>query len=74
MKPENHDEEEIRAALKRAFAEPDTELRRDLWPAMLQRLETSAMSVPWYDWALASCVAAALIFFPRIVLFLAYHL
>jgi len=74
MKPENHEQEEIRQALKDAFPAVDTELRRDLWPAMLQRLETPAMSVPWYDWALASCVAAALIFFPRIVLFLAYHL
>jgi len=74
MKPENHDEEEIRAALKRAFAEPDTDLRRDLWPAMLQRLETPTMRVPWYDWALAACVVAAVAFFPKIVLFLAYHL
>ena len=74
MKPESHDEEEIRAALKTAFAEPDTDLRRDLWPAMLQRLEPPAMRVPWYDWALAAGVVATVAFFPKIVLFLAYHL
>ncbi|HKD13083.1 MAG TPA: hypothetical protein VKD65_03045 [Candidatus Angelobacter sp.] len=74
MKPENHDEEEIRAALKRAFAEPDTELRRDLWSSMLQRLETPRITVPWYDWALAACVVAVVILFPKFILFFAYHL
>lgn len=74
MKPENHDEEEIRAALKRVFPEPDTDLRHDLWPAMLRRLEIPAVTVPWYDWALAACLAAVVIFLPKFVLFFAYHL
>jgi len=74
MKPENHDEEEIRAALKEAFPPVNDELRRDLWPAMLRRLDTSTAKVPWYDWALAAGLVATVFFFPKLVLFFAYHL
>lgn len=74
MKPENHDEEEIQAALRAAFPPVDTELRRDLWPAMLRRMEEPARRVPWYDWALAGSLAGATVFFPKLILLLVYHL
>ena len=74
MKPERHDEEEIRAALRTAFPPVDAELRRDLWPAMLRRLEEPAQRIPWYDWALAGGLAGATVFFPKLILLLAYHL
>lgn len=74
MKPDNREEEEIRAVLQKAFPVVDTELRRDLWPAMLRRMEKPAAGVPWYDWALAGFLAGASVFFPKIVLLLAYHL
>lgn len=74
MKPENHDEEKIRAALRAAFPPVDTELRRDLWPAILRRLDEPARRVPWYDWVLAGGLAGATVFFPRLILLLAYHL
>jgi len=61
--------------LKKAFPVVDTELRRDLWPEMLRRLETSPVKVPWYDWALAAGVVASGLLFPAFALFLfAYHL
>jgi hypothetical protein len=74
MKPEKHDEEEIRAALRAAFPPVDTELRRDLWPAMLRRLDKPGQKIPWYDWALAGCLAGVTILFPKLILLLAYHL
>lgn len=75
MKPERHDEEEeIRAALRAAFPPVDTELRRDLWPAMLRRMEQPAQKIPWYDWALAGGLAGLTVLFPRLILFFAYHL
>ncbi|HTW67548.1 MAG TPA: hypothetical protein VME17_23175 [Bryobacteraceae bacterium] len=55
------------------------ELRRDLWPAMLKRLEAkhaflSWFEVPWFDWALLAVVAALLIIFPGAIPVLLYHL
>jgi hypothetical protein len=74
MKPEDHDVDEIRAALQGAFPPVETELRRDLWPAMVRRLDKSSQPVPWYDWALAGGVAAATVFFPKLILLFVYHL
>jgi hypothetical protein len=74
MKPEKHEEDEIRAALRVAFPPVDTELRRDLWPAMLLRLDEPARGVPWYDWALAGGLAGLTVLFPKLILLFAYHL
>jgi hypothetical protein len=68
------DDEQIREALKRSFPPVDQELHRDLWPAMLRRLEKPARVVPWYDWALAAALVGMLLFFPKLALLLAYHL
>ena len=71
---QQHDDEEIREALKLAFPPVDQELRRDLWPLMLRRMETPARAVPWYDWALAGAVTVLFVFVPKLALLLAYHL
>lgn len=79
MKPEEYEseennEQEIRAALRAAFPPMDTELHRDLWPAMLRRLEEPARRIPWYDWVLAGGLAGVSVLFPRLMLLFAYHL
>ena len=51
-----------------------TELSRDLWPAMLQKMSEPRIRVPWFDWALATVAAAVLIFFPGAIPALLYHL
>lgn len=71
---QDDDDEQIREALKRAFPPVDQEQSRDLWPAMLRRLEKTPPAVPWYDWALIASLAGVLLFFPKLVLLLAYHL
>jgi len=68
-------EKELKALLQQALAPvKDTELRRDLWPQMLRRLDAQPLRVPWFDWALAAAVAAALLFFPGAIPALLYHL
>jgi hypothetical protein len=69
---------EIEALLKAAIAPvKDAELRRDLWPQMLRKLDeqpSHGVSVPWFDWALAVILGAALFFFPGTIPALLYHL
>lgn len=72
----NHEQEEaLKALLKREFAPmQDVELRRDLWPQMLGRLDAQPFRVPWFDWALAAATIAALLFFPGAIPALLYQL
>jgi hypothetical protein len=74
MNPDDHEEQEIRAALRSAFPASETELRCDLWPVLLQRLDAQPVKVPWYDWALAAAVSLSVFVFPKLVLFFAYQL
>ena len=68
------DGRKVRDALKKSFLQVNIELRRDLWPEVLRRLEDRPVRVPWYDWALVGLSAAMFLAFPRLILVLAYHL
>ncbi|HEX4543404.1 MAG TPA: hypothetical protein VH114_09560 [Candidatus Acidoferrum sp.] len=66
---------DVKTLLKKAFAPVQhTELRRDLWPQMLRRLDEQPLRVPWFDWALAAVLAALLLLFPGAIPALLYHL
>jgi hypothetical protein len=69
---------EMKELLKQSVAPAkDTELRRDLWPQMLRKLDEQSLpasSVPWFDWALAAILTAVLILFPGSIPALLYHL
>ena len=68
-------EEQIREMLRKALPPTeDTELRRDLWPEMLRKVEQRPVQVPWFDWALAALVGAAFLLFPGVMPALLYHL
>lgn len=69
-----HDERQVREALRKSFPPVDAELRRDLWPDVLRKIDTESAGVPWYDWALMALMAALFLYFPRLILVLAYHL
>ncbi len=75
-KEENN--KEMKEILKKAIAPAkDTELRRDLWPQMLRKLDEQpapAFHVPWFDWALAGVLGATLFLFPGAIPALLYHL
>jgi hypothetical protein len=67
--------QELKALLRKVIAPiKDTELQRDLWPQMLAKLEEQPFRLPWFDWALAAAVSAALLFFPGAIPALLYHL
>lgn len=55
-------------------AEPD----RDLWPAMLRRMDEQsvhrAASVPWFDWALAAGLVVFAAVAPRTIPVILYYL
>jgi hypothetical protein len=69
---------EMKELLKRSVhSVQNAELRRDLWPQMLRKLDEQpapAIHVPWFDWALAAILSAVLIFFPGSIPVLFYHL
>ena len=68
------DVEEIGGMLRKAVGPAETDLRGDLWPAMLRRLETQPAAVPWLDWVLVAAVVAWALFFPEVIPVLLYHL
>jgi hypothetical protein len=68
------DDRRIRDALQQSFRPVNTQLHRDLWPAVLRKLDTRPARVPWYDWALIGLSASLLLFFPQLILVFAYHL
>jgi hypothetical protein len=74
----NEEIKHMQELLKQAVAPlPDSELRRDLWPQMLSKLDERQLSVhrvPWFDWVLAAILSAVLIFFPGSLPALLYHL
>ncbi len=73
MSEENN--ERIREVLRRAIPPvTDRELKRDLWPQMLHRLEERPARVPWFDWALVAVLAIWFFFSPEAIPILVYHL
>ena len=68
-------DERIRESLRKSIAPAtDRELKRDLWPQMLRRLDERPLRVPWFDWALAALLAALILFFPEVIPALLYQL
>lgn len=69
------DDEQLRELLKNALAPfADTELKQDLWPRMLSKLDESTIRVSWLDWALIALVSVWFILFPQVIPALLYHL
>ena len=70
-----HDDKEMKELLKSVLPPlADTELRRDLWPAMLRRLDEAPLRVPWWDWVLFGVATAIFCIFPGTIPALLYHL
>jgi len=62
---------QLRGALP-PFERP--ELERDLWPAMLRRLNQGHARVAWFDWLLLGALGATAFFVPAVIPALLYHL
>lgn len=74
MKLDDHNNPQIRDALKQSFPSVNTQLGRDLWPDLLRRLDARTVAVPWYDWVLVGLSVVTFIVFPRLLFVFAYHL
>ena len=80
----NEDEQNrIQQLLKSALPPiaPSAEPARDLWPAMLRRLDADAApprllpaSLPWYDWTLAAGLVIFAASFPATIPVFLYYL
>ena len=69
------EEERLKALLRAAL--PKTEEGdpgRDLWPAVLRRIDQEPALPPWFDWALAGGLAAMALLFPSAIPVLLYYL
>ena len=70
-----HHEEKIRALLRGALPPVDDGgPPRDLWPALLRRLDEAPARVPWFDWVCAGALLALLGIFPELIPALFYYL
>jgi len=67
-------DDKIRELLKQSMGPVTSELRRDLWPQMLRRLQERSAAVPWFDWALLAALLLWLVLAPRTIPVLLYHL
>jgi len=76
----DQDADRIKQLLKRAIPRmgDDAELDRDLWPAMLQRIDHENVRrgarIPWFDWALAGGLVAFAAIVPRTIPVILYYL
>ena len=74
----NHDDREldfIRQQLRSALPPlNDPELKVDLWPRMLRRLEETPVTFGWFESILVGLVALAFAIFPELLPAMLYHL
>jgi hypothetical protein len=50
----------------------DAEPKRDLWPAMIRRLDAEPAAASWFDWALLAGLVGVAAFFPASIPVLLY--
>ena len=69
------DDERIQELLKSSMGPvADPELKRDLWPEMLRKLEERSTRASWLDWVLVALAMAWCLLFPQAIPGLLYHL
>jgi len=61
----------LKAALPRV---EEDEPARDLWPAVLKRMDAPAVTVPWFDWALLAGLVGLVAVAPASIPVLLYYL
>jgi hypothetical protein len=67
--------EKLRELLRSAVGPiADTELKEDLWPRMLRRLDERTIRASWLDWALIALLPVWFFLFPEVIPVLLYHL
>jgi len=68
-------DEKLRELLRGAIAPvADTNLKHDLWPQMLRKLDEQTVRASWLDWALIALLPLWFVVFPEVIPALLYHL
>jgi hypothetical protein len=74
----SHDDRElefVRGQLRSAMPPLlDPELKADLWPSMLRRLEEPPLTFGWFESILVGVVALTFVIFPSLLPAMLYHL
>jgi hypothetical protein len=72
----SHDQERMKELLRQALPRvaADAEPERDLWPAVLRRLDAQDGAPPWFDWALLGGLSALAAAFPTAIPVFLYYL
>jgi hypothetical protein len=76
MNAHDQDESLMKKLLQRSLPPvgAEQERERDLWPAMLRRLDRKPAATPWFDWALLAGLAGVAALFPTAIPVLLYYL
>ena len=71
-----HDEDRLKKLLQEALPPVDGDAgpERDLWPAVLRRMDAQPAAPPWFDWALLAGLVGLAAFFPASIPVLLYYL
>jgi hypothetical protein len=71
-----HDDERMKQLLRQALpaVEHNPQPGRDLWPAVLKRMDERPAMPPWFDWALLGGLVGLAAFFPSAIPVLLYYL
>ena len=71
-----NDDERIKRLLQEALLpiKGEPESSRDLWPAVLKRLDARPAMPPWFDWALLAALVGVAALFPSAIPVLLYYL
>jgi len=76
-----NDQDRMKKLLQQALppidGDPDSgrdDSGRDLWPAVLKRLDARPAMPPWFDWALLAGLVGAAALFPTAIPVLLYYL
>jgi hypothetical protein len=74
MNEHNQDQDRMKNLLRQTLPPVDSEAEpgRDLWPAMLRRLDAEPAAAPWFDWALLAGLVGVAAFFPASIPVLLY--
>ena len=69
-----NDQERMKKLLRQAMPPLEGEPGRDLWPAVLKRMDAAPTSPPWFDWALLGGLVGLAALFPASIPVLLYYL
>jgi len=71
-----HEQDRMKKLLQQALppVEADAEPSRDLWPAVLRRMDAKPAAPPWFDWALLAGLVGLAAFFPASIPVFLYYL